>query len=82
MAARHWPELVVPPPGFTFRQFLDANAGRAPVFVVNRVPWLQTLEERFDQEAGSDDSWGANLPSGDELASEVERFLRDQRPDI
>jgi proteasome assembly chaperone (PAC2) family protein len=44
--------------------------------------YVQTLEERFDQETGSDDSWGANLPSGDELASEVERFLRDQRPDV
>jgi proteasome assembly chaperone (PAC2) family protein len=43
--------------------------------------YVETLEERFDDEAGSDDSWGANLPSGDELASEVERFLRDQRPD-
>ena len=43
--------------------------------------YVETLEERFDQEAGSDDSWGANLPSGDELASEVERFLRDQPPD-
>ena len=44
--------------------------------------YVQTLEERFDAEAGgSDDSWGANLPSGDELASEVERYLRDQRPD-
>jgi proteasome assembly chaperone (PAC2) family protein len=44
--------------------------------------YVSTLEERFDKETGSDDSWGANLPSGDELASEVERFLRDQRPDI
>jgi proteasome assembly chaperone (PAC2) family protein len=43
--------------------------------------YVETLEARFDEEAGSDDSWGANLPSGDELASEVERFLRDQRPD-
>jgi proteasome assembly chaperone (PAC2) family protein len=43
--------------------------------------YVQTLEERFDAESGSDDSWGANLPSGDELASEVERYLRDQRPD-
>ena len=43
--------------------------------------YVETLEARFDEEAVSDDSWGANLPSGDELASEVERFLRDQRPD-
>jgi hypothetical protein len=47
LAARHWPELVVPPPGFTFREFLDANAARTPVFVANRVPWLQTLEPRY-----------------------------------
>jgi hypothetical protein len=47
LAARHWPELVVPPDGFTFRQFIDANAGRAPVFVVNPVPWMRTLEERY-----------------------------------
>ena len=47
LAARYWPDLVVPPPGFTFREFLDANAGRATVFVANRVPWLQTLEERY-----------------------------------
>jgi hypothetical protein len=47
VVARHWPELVVPPPGFTFRDFLDVNVGRAPVFVANRVPWLQTLEERY-----------------------------------
>jgi hypothetical protein len=46
-AARHWPELVVPRPGFTFREFLDANAARMPVFVANRVPWLQTLEQRY-----------------------------------
>jgi len=43
--------------------------------------YVETLEGRFDAETGSDDSWGANLPTGDELASEVERFLRDQRPD-
>jgi hypothetical protein len=47
LAARHWRELVVPPAGFTFREFLDANAARAPVLVANRVPWLHTLEERY-----------------------------------
>jgi hypothetical protein len=46
LAARHWPEIVVPPPGFSFREFLDANP-RTPVFVANRVPWLQTLEQRY-----------------------------------
>jgi proteasome assembly chaperone (PAC2) family protein len=43
--------------------------------------YVATLEARFDEQAGTDDSWGAHLPTGDELASEVERFLRDQRPD-
>jgi len=43
--------------------------------------YVSTLEERFDNDAeqGSDRSWGTNLPSGDELAHEVERFLREQR---
>jgi hypothetical protein len=37
------------PPGadFTARAFLDANAQQAPVFVVNRVPWLASLEEAY-----------------------------------
>jgi proteasome assembly chaperone (PAC2) family protein len=43
--------------------------------------YVETLEERYDAEQGSDDSWGANLPTGDELATEVERFLREQRGD-
>jgi proteasome assembly chaperone (PAC2) family protein len=47
--------------------------------------YVSTLEERFDAEATadgsvSDKSWG-QLPSGDELAREVERFLREQRDD-
>jgi proteasome assembly chaperone (PAC2) family protein len=41
--------------------------------------YVRTLEERFDQQSDADVSWGAKLPSGDELAKEVERFLRDQR---
>ena len=48
--------------------------------------YVSTLEERFDAQAAgdgsiSDQSWGTNLPSGDELAREVERFLREQRDD-
>lgn len=48
--------------------------------------YVATLEERFDADAASggpvsDQSWGTNLPSGDELAREVERFLREQRDD-
>jgi hypothetical protein len=37
------------PPGadFSARAFLDANAPQAPVFVVNRVPWLASLEEAY-----------------------------------
>lgn len=45
--------------------------------------YVRTLEQRFDAEetGSSDTSWGANLPTGDELAKEVERFLREQRGD-
>jgi 4-amino-4-deoxy-L-arabinose transferase-like glycosyltransferase len=40
---------VVLPAGDAFRarEFLDANVPRSPVFVVNRVPWLATLEEAY-----------------------------------
>ena len=47
VAARHMPDLVLPPGAFTFRQFLDANIGRHPVVVCNRAPWLRTLEEAY-----------------------------------
>jgi proteasome assembly chaperone (PAC2) family protein len=43
--------------------------------------YVSTLEERFDEDAASDTAWGAHLPTGDELASEVERYLRDRRDD-
>jgi proteasome assembly chaperone (PAC2) family protein len=44
--------------------------------------YVSTLEERYDDdEANSDSAWGANLPTGDELATEVEKFLREQRGD-
>jgi proteasome assembly chaperone (PAC2) family protein len=44
--------------------------------------YVRTLEERYDAaEADSDVSWGVNLPTGDELANEVERYLREQRGD-
>jgi proteasome assembly chaperone (PAC2) family protein len=43
--------------------------------------YVTSLEERYDEDAESDTSWGENLPSGDELASELERFLREQRDD-
>jgi hypothetical protein len=40
---------VVLPAGetFTARAFFDANAPRGRIFVVNRVPWLATLEEAY-----------------------------------
>jgi proteasome assembly chaperone (PAC2) family protein len=41
--------------------------------------YVSTLEARFDEEGDGDTSWGTDLPSGDELASEVERYLREQR---
>ncbi len=47
VAARHMPDLVLPPGAFTFRQFLDANIARHPVVVCNRAPWLRTLEEAY-----------------------------------
>ena len=43
--------------------------------------YVHTLEERYDQEVATQPEWGANLPSGDELATEVERYLREQRGD-
>jgi len=44
--------------------------------------YVETLEARFDDDDDSDTSWGASLPTSDELASEVERFLREQRGEI
>jgi proteasome assembly chaperone (PAC2) family protein len=44
--------------------------------------YVRMLEERYDaQEGGAERGGGprTNLPSGDELAQELERFLRDQR---
>jgi len=38
--------------------------------------YVRMLEERFDSQAGQEPR---NLPSGDELARELESFLRDQR---
>lgn len=47
LAARQVPSVTLPPEGFTARQFVDANLGRIPIFIVNKVPWLQTLEEAY-----------------------------------
>jgi hypothetical protein len=47
VAARRLPDVTLPPAGFTFREFLDANIGRRPVVICNRTPWLRTLEEAY-----------------------------------
>ena len=38
---------MLPPGDFTARQFIDANIGAAPILLVNKVPWLQTLEDGY-----------------------------------
>jgi len=52
--------------------------------------YVEQLQERFDADddsdpgthAGPDElTWKDRLPSGDELARELEEFLRDERPD-
>jgi hypothetical protein len=47
VAARHMPGVALPAAPFTFRALLDANIDRAPIFVCNRVPWMQTLEDAY-----------------------------------
>jgi hypothetical protein len=46
-AAHRLPRVVLPPGEFTARQFMDANVGPREVFLVNKVPWLQSLEEAY-----------------------------------
>lgn len=46
-AARHLPGVVIPNGAFTARQFLDKNLPQAPVLLVNKTPWLQTLEQAY-----------------------------------
>jgi hypothetical protein len=46
-ARRHLPGVVLPPFPFTARAFLDANLLHSPVFLLNKLPWLQTLEEAY-----------------------------------
>lgn len=62
LAARHFPDVVLPEPDaggrFTFRVFLDRNLPASRVFLLNKVPWLQTLEGAY-----------ASIPAG--LADEV-----------
>ena len=40
--------------------------------------YVERLEARFD-EADDDTNWGDELPTGDEIADELERYLREQR---
>ena len=42
------------------------------------------LEARYDEDVDDEDDepeedWGDELPTGDEIANELERYLRDQR---
>jgi hypothetical protein len=46
-AARHLPGVALPASGFSFREFLDANATRQLVYLVNKEPWQRTLEEAY-----------------------------------
>lgn len=46
-AAHRLPGVVLPAGDFSARQFMDANVGRSSVFLVNKVPWLQSLEEAY-----------------------------------
>lgn len=46
-AERHLPGVVLPAGGFTARQFIDANIGASPIFLLNKIPWLETLEEAY-----------------------------------
>jgi len=44
---------------------------------------VRQLESQFDAEAADQSELAAgwaNLPTGDELAAELEKFLRDQSP--
>jgi hypothetical protein len=46
-AARHLPGLVLPPGEFTALQFIEANAPHADIRILNKIPWLVSLEERY-----------------------------------
>jgi hypothetical protein len=54
-AAKHLLGVTLPtrgedrsdPSSFTALAFMDANIRHFPIFIVNREPWLQTLEERY-----------------------------------
>jgi hypothetical protein len=46
-AAAQLPGIELPPGDFTARQFIDANIGAAPILLLNKVPWLETLEAAY-----------------------------------
>jgi hypothetical protein len=46
-AAHRLPGVVLPVGDFSARQFMDANVGPGSVFLLNKVPWLQSLEEGY-----------------------------------
>ena len=47
--------------------------------------YVTRLEARYDEDAeledddDADEDWGDELPTGEEIANELERYLRDQR---
>jgi hypothetical protein len=47
-AERRLPDVTLPVhAGFSAREFMDANVGRRPVHLLNKMPWLQTQEEAY-----------------------------------
>lgn len=44
--------------------------------------YVERLEARYDETSQAPDvGWGDDLPTGEEIATELERYLRDQSPD-
>jgi hypothetical protein len=67
-ALRRLPGVALPMrEGFSAREFVDANVERSAILLVNKVPWLQTLEEAYQP-------WPAGL---------ADRVLpRDRTPEL
>jgi hypothetical protein len=51
LAARRFPGLVLPPTQdgdvFSALDFMDANRAASRIFLVNKIPWLATLEQTY-----------------------------------
>lgn len=47
LAERRFPGVGLPAGAFSARAFIDANASRFPILLVNRIPWLETLEQAY-----------------------------------